>query len=59
MHPDDQIDQITYIQCAQQILNPVMSAKRHDLPVEPDKIKSYIVPVSNMEMLSLIQIFKE
>ena len=30
-----------------------MSAKRHDLPKEPDEIKSYTVPVSNIDDVKL------
>lgn len=43
------VDQIIYNQCAQQTLRPVVSAKKTgDVPVDPDKIKSYTVSISMM-----------
>ena len=39
------IDQITYIQCALQIIHPTMSG---DVPIEHDNIRSCTVPVSNI-----------
>lgn len=43
------VDQIIYNQCAQQTLRPVVSAKKTgDVPVDPDKIKSYTVSMSMM-----------
>ena len=44
------IDQITYTQCAYQTFaSSYIGKKADDLPKEPDAIKSYTVPVSNID----------
>ena len=43
------VDQITYIQCAQQTSHPVMSPERQEIfQLEPDEIKNYTVPEANI-----------
>ena len=52
---DTKIDQIPYM-CIADFALSYVSKKADDLPVEPDEIKSYTVPVSNLMILNLIQI---
>ena len=48
------IDQIAYIQCAQQTSHQnYVSKKADDLPIEPDEIKKYSVSVSNINDVKL------
>ena len=41
------IDQITYISC--DFASSYVIKKAEDLPIEPDEIKSYTVPVSSID----------
>ena len=43
--------------CLADFASTYISRKAVDVPIEPDDIKSYSVPVANIDMLSLILIY--